>query len=296
MAGKFIRVNGVLVQEMAVEKHNLLTTIGWRFRIGDRSRVVCQCECGTTDVYAHDSVRSGKTKSCGCHNKRSLEQRASNRGAVRISGVLVQEIEQTEYERAKIIGARFCINDNYMVVCECRCGQVFVTTCGNLRRGLTTSCGCYGLESRSKRSTTHGATVGDGVTPEYEVWRAMKARTGNENNPAYDRYGGRGITVCDRWLNSFEDFLSDMGPRPSLEHSIDRFPDNNGIYEPDNCRWATRQEQNNNTRRNVYFTFYGHTLTAAQWSLISNVSAANIYRRLGLGWSDKDAVWTPLKR
>jgi hypothetical protein len=99
---------------------------------------------------------------------------------------------------------------------------------------------------------------------EHDAWRGMLARCRNPRHPSYKNYGGRGITACERW-NSFENFLDDMGKRPSPKHSLDRI-DNNGNYEPGNCRWATRREQANNTRMNRFVTFDGRTMTLAQWA------------------------------
>jgi hypothetical protein len=96
---------------------------------------------------------------------------------------------------------------------------------------------------------THGESTRGGPTPEYTVWALMKQRCNNPRSTAFFYYGARGIGVCERWTNSFEAFLADMGRRPSPQHSIDRYPDNDGDYEPGNCRWATKQEQQVNKKR-----------------------------------------------
>jgi hypothetical protein len=97
-------------------------------------------------------------------------------------------------------------------------------------------------------NTTHGAAPKVGHTAEYNSWMGMKARCLNPRDPSWENYGGRGITVCERWLSGFDLFFLDMRPKPSTDHSIDRI-DNDGNYEPGNCRWATRSQQNKNTRR-----------------------------------------------
>lgn len=117
----------------------------------------------------------------------------------------------------------------------------------------------------------------------------MKARCENENDPKYPRYGARGITVCDRWRNSFENFFADMGPRPSKLHTIDR-KDNDLGYSPNNCRWATKKEQQRNMSRNHKLTVRGETKTIAEWAEIQELNPGTIHGRLRRGLSDEAAV------
>lgn len=119
----------------------------------------------------------------------------------------------------------------------------------------------------------------------------MKQRCYNPKKPCFLRYGGRGITVCSRWLESFENFLADMGPRP-VGTSLDRI-NNGGNYEPGNCRWATAKEQQRNTRYNVKITVGGITKSVTEWSELNNIPRAAIFQRLKLGWPVKKAVTTP---
>lgn len=150
-----------------------------------------------------------------------------------------------------------------MWLCRCECGSEKSVAAGNLRSGGTVSCGCQRKESAAKTHSTHGmARVGD-VSPEHIAWVGMKGRCLNKNHKHYAHYGARGIVVCDRWLDSFENFFADMGPRPSPKHSIDRI-DVNGNYEPRNCRWATWKEQARNKRNNVRITVRGRSLCAAE--------------------------------
>lgn len=134
-------------------------------------------------------------------------------------------------------------------MCECECGKITSVQAYNLRSGNTKSCGCIKRKSASRINVKHNMSrLDDGVIrPEFNAWVGMKTRCYNKNRPEYERYGGRGIKVCDRWLNSFENFYNDMGARPSPKHSIDRI-DVNGDYEPSNCRWANDTIQSRNQR------------------------------------------------
>ena len=136
--------------------------------------------------------------------------------------------------------------------------------------------------------TTHGDTG----SIEYRTWTRMKGRCYNKNGTAYRFYGGRGISVCDRWRDSFEAFLEDMGRRPPTEmgrYSLDRI-DNEGNYDPGNCRWADRKTQDNNRSDTVYLTLNGVTRPMMEWVKITGHPRKRIRGRLGMGWSDHDAL------
>lgn len=128
--------------------------------------------------------------------------------------------------------------------CVCSCGTTIEVTSGNLNSGNSTNCGCVRKSGMSRRNTTHGL----GKPPEYTSWANMIQRCHNPHNPKFHYYGGRGISVCVEWRDSFETFITHVGSRPSVKHSIDRFPDNDGNYEPGNVRWATQKEQVGNSR------------------------------------------------
>lgn len=172
------------------------------------------------------------------------------------------------------------------VECECECGEVGVYRLYTLRNGNTRSCGCLSAETRHTSSVTHGGSD----TPEYHVWSGLRGRCTNPKDAAWRNYGGRGISVCDRWLESFPSFLEDMGRRPSSSHSIDRI-DVNGDYAPDNCRWATSREQMRNTRVNHLVEHAGETKCIAEWAEQYGISSSCLYARLvKLGWTFEKAV------
>lgn len=144
--------------------------------------------------------------------------------------------------------------------CKCSCGVVRAVRGSDLRMGKSISCGCHRLESVMK----HGHLLGAIKTSEYNSWVAMIQRCTNPTATEFAQYGGRGISVCDRWRKSFADFINDMGLKPSKGMSIDRI-DVNGNYEPSNCRWATKREQGNNRRDNRVATYQGRTQTVLEW-------------------------------
>ena len=169
--------------------------------------------------------------------------------------------------------------------CKCDCGNAKETDGYLLRKGITKSCGCL----RNIDKIKHGLRN----APEYKIWAGIKDRCLNSKTPIFRYYGGRGITVCDAWKESFEAFYADMGPRPSDNHSIDRI-DNDGPYSPENCRWSGASEQANNKRNNVFINTNGFTLTISQWAKKLGCSRNTIARRLERGWSEKDAVTVPV--
>lgn len=165
--------------------------------------------------------------------------------------------------------------------CKCDCGAECLVAERCLRVGDTKSCGCLRREQR----ITHGLSE----SPEYRAWGAMRERCRDPRCKSYYRYGGRGINVCDRWYDSFEAFYEDMGPRPSTAHSVDRI-DTFGDYEPSNCRWATIQEQQNNTRANVVVEFQGKRQTLTQWARVLGIKSTTLATRLDRGWTIERAL------
>jgi hypothetical protein len=164
-----------------------------------------------------------------------------------------------------------------------------------LTSGNTRSCGCLKRDLIGSRRKTHGATAGGKRTPEHQAWKGMIKRCGNPAAKDYAFYGGRGVRVCERWRLSFAAFLADVGDRPSANHTLDRFPNNNGNYEPGNVRWATRVEQMRNTRANHLLTHNGETRTIAEWAEVTGLAQHAIWKRLRRGWGVAESLTIPLR-
>lgn len=164
-------------------------------------------------------------------------------------------------------------------LCRCHCGKEWTTSGDALRQGRTSSCGCL-----------RGGVVRHGCarTPTYTVWTGMKGRCLNPKASRYDRYGGRGIKVCERWMK-FENFLADMGPRPTRWHSIDRI-NNDGDYEPSNCRWATKKQQANNTSKNVWLETSVGKISLQDAHHIVGISPAGMNARRRVGRKGDDLL------
>lgn len=145
------------------------------------------------------------------------------------------------------------------------------------------------------RPATHGESVGYSKSAEVQAWANMKQRCYNDKIREYKHYGGRGITVCDRWLNDFKAFLSDLGRRPSRKHSLDRHPNKDGNYEPGNVRWANVKEQQRNKRNNVFIAALGESKTVAEWGEIWGVRQETILSRMKRGWPNGIAVSRPTR-
>ncbi len=176
-------------------------------------------------------------------------------------------------------------------LCICECGNKTTVDGDRLRRGGTRSCGCLQRERASEILTKHGHTGISGNKELYSLWKTMIRRCYDKKSCQFHNYGGRGISVCEPWLNSFEQFMLDMGDRPH-RYQIDRI-DNNGNYEPENCRWVTCKENARNTRWNHNITAFGETLCLTEWSERSGLTSAGINKRLSAGWSAEDAVSVP---
>lgn len=175
-------------------------------------------------------------------------------------------------------------------ICRCDCGKQCLQPLYALEMGHTISCGCYKKSNTAQRMTKHGGSR----LSEYSSYRAARRRCTDPKDPSWHRYGGRGISMCERWIDSFEVFLADMGPKPSPNHTIERI-DYNAPYEPNNCRWANRREQANNMRSNVHVTFRGEKMTVRKLAGLCSIPYITLrYRLLTSNWLVDDAITIPV--
>lgn len=191
----------------------------------------------------------------------------------------------------RLVAVRSCEerrNGSVMWECRCDCGTTLLVRAGYLTFGSTVSCGCYRKDQQRAAVTTHGGTL----RREYRIWAGIRTRCVNEKDKRYHDYGGRGIVICNRWKDSFENFYADMGPRPSPKHSIDR-RNNDGPYSPENCRWATEKEQQMNRSTTFYVSYSGKTQNLNVWSQETGIPHKVIYTRMYRGWSAEKALTTP---
>ena len=178
----------------------------------------------------------------------------------------------------------------YIWLCKCDCGKIVEVLGGRLNCGKTTSCGCLKMELDRTRTVTHGKSK----SRTYHIWNGIKNRCYNPSVKAYPDYGGRGITMCDRWKDSFQNFLDDMGESPE-GLSIDRI-NNDGCYEPSNCRWTTMLVQVRNSRKAHKVTAFGKTLCLSEWEEQTGVDQGLISRRIKKGWTPENAISIPMEK
>lgn len=181
-------------------------------------------------------------------------------------------------------------------LCDCSCGNWVVVNGAALPNQNTRSCGCLQRDQIRRYCLETNFTHRMSKSDEYRIWSAMKKRCHTPGMKAFAMYGGRGISVCPRWRESFENFYADMGPRPSKAHSIDRYPNKNGNYEPGNCRWATWKEQARNTRRSRIISFQGEDFPLVAWCERLGMPYGALQSRLDRGWTVERAFTTPIKK
>lgn len=183
--------------------------------------------------------------------------------------------------------------DDVTFLATCDCGNSIICLGRNLRSTSVSSCGCLRKEML-RLGPIAARKHGMHLSRTYCSWQHIKRRCNNRAAREYPHYGGRGIAVCSRWMNSFENFLEDMGEVPP-DMSIDRI-NNDGNYEPSNCRWATPRQQALNKRSNCVLTFKGKTMTVTEWADKLGMIAHSLQNRIGRGWSTERALTTPVNQ
>ena len=240
---------------------------------------LCKCTCGKEKVVSASQLRSGGTKSCGCRQ----EEIKHKEKKIDLTGQVFDRLTVVEFagkdKRGKILWS-----------CRCVCGKEKAVRSDRLKSGATRSCGCLQREAVARiqeENITHGHARRGNVTKTRQAWNHMKQRCYNPKDTGYKHYGGRGIQVCDRWLDSFENFLEDMGEVP-YRLTLERV-NNNGNYEPGNCKWTTQKRQQNNRRNNKIIEFNGKTHTMSEWADILGINSATLKKRLR-NWSIERAL------
>lgn len=243
----------------------------------------CVCDCGNTIIAKAGALRFGTTKSCGCLSADSKHKRGRT---------LPEDITGQVFGHLTVIKMAGS-NQNGKTVCECRCdcGEQKAVLYSRLVSGQTKSCG----------SDVHKCSHGKRNTRLYKVFIGMKGRCYNPKNEHYTDYGGRGIKICDEWLNDFDKFYQWAYANgydetaPKGQYTIERI-DVNGSYCPENCRWATIKEQQYNKRDNVIDTYNGETMTATEFAEKYNIKKTTLWGRLKAGWKIEKAIETPTRK
>lgn len=260
----FGRLTAVRASGSSVTGHSL-----WAFR----------CECGNTKIARSCHIFEGRVMSCGC--LRIERVKSANRERTGINS-------GDRFHRLVAVSEHHVDDGRIYWQWTCDCGQSPILDAHRVKTGHTKSCGCFNREAARKRLLTHGKTG----TKEYRAWAGMKRRCYCISSSSYPDYGGRGITVCDRWRTSFDDFLADVGIAPSHKHSLDR-TDNSKGYEPGNCQWRTFTDQMNNRRGNILVTYEGRTLTLTAWSRELGIKRGTLASRIRSGWTIHRSFTTP---
>ena len=242
-----------------------------------KNRWNCICDCGNKIVVIGDNLRSNNTQSCGCYQKD------------RISETSIIDLSNQRFGRL-VVKEKTYKNGVMYWKCKCDCGNYSDVLPQHLKRGFIKSCGCLRKDVSKNLNRTHGMSK----ERIYKEWKDIKERCNNEKNTAYSNYGGRNIKVCDEWMKfePFYEWAMSNGYRDNL--TIDRI-DNDGNYEPDNCRWVNNTVQANNKRTNIFIEYKNERKTIAEWAREKNISYQTLYNRVqNLKWSIEDALNIPI--
>jgi len=241
----------------------------------------CLCDCGKRVIVEQSKLKTGHTKSCGCIKKSDLTELISQ------SFGLLRVLEEAE---PRIVGNK----RRRFVKCVCDCGNVVEVRLDQLRDGNTKSCGCFAKDRSLIALPEYTDSVA--LKKAKSIHKGIRQRCYNSNNIKYSIYGGRGIIVCERWLDKktgFISFLEDMGTPPSHKHQLDRI-DNDGNYEPRNCRWVTNTQNSMNKKTDFNITYRGVTKPIGEWVEELELDYGSIKDRILFGWDAERAFNTPV--
>lgn len=260
------------------DKHNMLECVKYIGSDKRGKKFLFKCDCGNEVEYTGTYVKNNRYKSCGCmkYNKNKDE-----------------DILKTKFNRLRPVERVDNIMRGKAFLCKCDCGNTTIVPLASLKNNRIKSCGCLNSEIQSKFMKEYNNKHGKSNTAEYRVWIGMKNRCNNPNSTGYENYGGRGIKVCQRWNDSFENFIEDMGERPKESYQIDRINNDKG-YSPDNCRWVNRSVNTLNKRhkkgtsgfKNIILdgkSYYamvkrqGHTRTSRYTNLETSLNKRDLY-------------------
>ena len=208
-------------------------------------------------------------------------------------GRFLNDLTGKQFERLLVVKYLGRKNHSSFWLCLCDCGNKIKVASAGLNSGGTKSCGCYRSDRMKKLTFKHGERGGilrPNISPEYRAWSNMRSRCLNPTDKAYNYYGKRGIRVCDRWIDSFDNFLEDMGRKRTQRHSLDRL-DGDGPYSPENCRWATWKQQARNRRNNRQCGSFRTLIEACEHH---GIPYKTVKSRIQKGWRIDDAILRPI--
>ena len=269
------RLEGREKNDIIGEKFNRLTAIKRVYDGRKGTRYLFRCDCGKEKVILKSKVVNGETKSCGCLSvEKAKERNFKDLSNQRFGKLVALNVDKKE-------------NDKTYWMCKCDCGKKCSVLTSRLISGHTKSCGCLNNELIGELNKTHSKSK----TRIYKIYQGMKARCYRKTAPNYDNYGGRGIIICQEWLNDFMNFYNwAMENGYSDDLSIDRI-NNDGNYCPENCRWTNAEEQANNRRTSRYVSVDGETITVAMFAKKYGIkSQIFITRRLDKGYDYKKII------
>jgi hypothetical protein len=241
------------------------------------------CVCGKQFISRIQGVKSGHTRSCGCFQKATASA-----------------LSKVDYEEGQLIGSLILVKRTEVrkkcsyAIFRCSCGKEFETQIRSVKNGRTSSCGCQKGVLVAKANTIHGHAGEGKRSPEYRTWQSMWRRVTDPTHQNYERYKQLGVTICEEW-KSFEKFLEDMGLKPDAARTLERVENNNGYYK-ENCRWATKKEQQRNKRNTTFVEYKGVKKSIPEWAELSGLTLATVYGRfVKQGWSIENTLTTPTK-